>query len=316
MAASPHLVPLVAVTVALIAVVSAVWCWRALQLARRERAAIEERLQRERAQQAAVDTASRASLEAERELIGLKARFVSLVSHEFRTPLGIIMSAVELLKNYRDRLPQEKQQELLEDILASTRRMSSLMEQVLLLGRVDAGRIAMQPVPVDLPDLLTKIADEQRSASGSRCPILVVAGPDLGPARADVGLLRHIVSNLVSNAVKYSPVGAEVRLALRREADLARLEVIDRGIGIPEADQARLFEAFHRAGNVGEIPGSGLGLLIVKRCVELHGGRIAVRSRAGEGTTFEVALPLFTADVQAPAEADLAPRNMASRIVA
>jgi signal transduction histidine kinase len=316
MAASPHLVSLGAVTVAGLAVASAIWCWRSLLLARRERAAMAEMLERERAQQTAAATAARASLEAERELVGLKARFVSLVSHEFRTPLGIIMSAVELLKNYRDRLPPEKQHELLEDILASTRRMSSLMEQVLLLGRVDAGKIAVQPVPVDLPDLLAKIADEQRSASGGRCPILVTTGAELGQARADVGLLRHIVSNLVSNAVKYSPDGAEVRVALRREAGFARLDVVDRGIGIPEADQARLFEAFHRAGNVGEIPGSGLGLLIVKRCVELHGGRIAVRSRVGEGTTFEVDLPLFTADGQGPAEAERAPRSMASRIVA
>lgn len=316
MAASPQLVSVVALAVAGVAVASALWCWRALALARRERAAMEDRLKRERAQQAAADAAARASLEAERELVGLKARFVSLVSHEFRTPLGIIMSAVELLKNYRDRLPAEKQLELLEDILGSTRRMSSLMEQVLLLGRVDAGKIAVQPVPVDLPDLLARIADEQRSATGARCPILVTTEGDLDAARADVSLLRHVVSNLVSNAVKYSPDGAEVRISLRREAGLARFEIVDRGIGIPEADQARLFEAFHRAGNVGEIPGSGLGLLIVKRCVELHAGRIELRSRVGEGTTFVVVLPLFGVGGQAPAEAERAPRSMASRIVA
>jgi len=316
MDASPHLVSIVALVVACLAVASAVWCWRALALARRERVTMERQLRRDRDHLTAVESAARATLEAERELVGLKARFVSLVSHEFRTPLGIIMSAVELLRNYRDRLPAEKQHELLEDIFGSTRRMSSLMEQVLLLGRVDAGKIAMQPVPVDLPDLLARIADEQRSAAGGRCPIVVTAGGDLAGARADVGLLRHIVSNLVSNAVKYSPAGSDVRVAVRRDAGTAVLEIADRGIGIPEADQARLFEAFHRAANVGEIPGSGLGLLIVKRCVDLQGGRIALRSRVGEGTTFEVALPLFAADGQAPAEAERAPRSMASRIVA
>jgi len=278
------------------AVAAVAFCsWRRLAGAHARVRAMEREIEAQRHEHTRAHEAHQAALASERELVELKSRFVALVSHEFRTPLGIIMSAGELLQNYRDRLPEDKRQELLDDILVSTRRMAALMEQVLLLGRVDAGKLAAQAVPLDLDDLLGRIADEQRSATAARCPILLDLGAPgaLTGARADAGLLRHILSNLVSNAAKYSPPGSEVRLAARRDGTDAVLTVADRGIGIPEADQARLFEAFHRAGNVGETPGSGLGLLIVKRCVDLHGGRISARSRLGDGTTFEVRLPLF-----------------------
>ena len=286
---------------------------RAIDRAHREH---EAALRHEREEYARAQASAQATLEAERELVGLKTRFVSLVSHEFRTPLGIIMSAGELLKNYRDRLTEENKRELFDDILGSTRRMSALMEQVLLLGRVDAGKVAARPVPLDLVALLEKLCDEQRSASGDRCPIRLEKDGDLAGASADAGLLRHVLTNFVSNAVKYSAAGAEVRLIARRSGDAAVFEVRDQGIGIPEADQARLFEAFHRASNVGEIPGSGLGLLIVKRCVDLHDGHIQVRSRPGEGTVFTVELPLFARPQPAEDAADDAPRNIASRMVA
>jgi signal transduction histidine kinase len=108
----------------------------------------------------------------------------------------------------------------------------------------------------------------------------------------DAALLRHILGNLLSNAVKYSPAGSPVELTLRQEEDVAVIVIQDHGIGIPEADQARLYEAFHRASNVGETPGTGLGLLLVKRCVELHHGSIHMQSQEGTGTTFTVRLPL------------------------
>jgi signal transduction histidine kinase len=118
------------------------------------------------------------------------------------------------------------------------------------------------------------------------------ADDDLSGVRLDEALLRHILCNLLGNAVKYSPAGAEVTLLLSRRGAEAVIEVIDRGIGIPEKDLARLFEAFHRCSNVGEIPGTGLGLVIVKRCAEVHGGRVEVASEPGRGTTFTVSLAL------------------------
>jgi signal transduction histidine kinase len=112
-------------------------------------------------------------------------------------------------------------------------------------------------------------------------------------AATEETLLHHIFSNLISNAVKYSPVGGSVTVRVRRSGKDAVCSVIDSGIGIPEEDQEHLFEAFNRASNVGEIPGTGLGLVIVKRCVEFHGGSIRVDSARGTGTTFEVTLPLY-----------------------
>lgn len=235
----------------------------------------------------------RRALDQERELSELKSRFVTLVSHEFRTPLGIIMSAIELMRHYEDQLPEEQKKELHEDIHSATRLMAGLMEQVLVLGRVEAGKLGCRPVPTDLPRLAQKLLDEAAAATDERCPFVWEPSGDLVGARADENLLRHLFSNLLTNAAKYSPPGSTVTLRAHRDGADAVFEVIDQGIGIPEEDRARLFEAFHRCGNVGEIPGTGLGLVIVKRCVELHGGRLTIDSTLGQGTTFTVRLPLF-----------------------
>ena len=234
------------------------------------------------------------ALAGERELGELKDRFVAMVSHEFRTPLGIIMSAVELLRSYFDRLDPEKRAELLTDIHSSTRQMASLMEQVLLLGRVNAGKQQLQRKPLDLASVVSRITEEVGTANGqaSRIQLAVTAG-DLAGARSDDTVLRHILSNLLSNACKYSPADQSVDFSVRRKDDLVEFVIRDRGIGIPEADQKRLFEAFHRASNVGAVEGTGLGLLIVKRCVELHLGTIHFHSTPGQGTTVTVVLPMF-----------------------
>lgn len=247
----------------------------------------------DRTEQLRTEETIRRALENERELNELRSRFTSIVSHEFRTPLGIIMSAVELLRNYFDRLDEERRSELFEDIHSATRRMGALMEQVLVLGRADAGKLTFSPVPLDLEALCLKLTDESQSATVRRCPVEMAFENDLAGATADEPLLRHIFSNLLSNAAKYSPSGSPVVFRVRRDGDAAEFVVKDCGIGIPENDQPRMFDAFQRAGNVGEIPGSGLGLLITKRCVELHGGSIDFVSEPGEGTAFTVRLPIF-----------------------
>lgn len=236
------------------------------------------------------------ALEQERELGELKSRFVTMVSHEFRTPLGIIMSAVELLQHYSDRLPEEEKKLQLHEIQSSTKHMGGLMEQVLLLGRAEAGKLTCKPLPLDLVAFTERIMDETQSITTRKCLITLQIEGELSGARADEALLRHILSNLVSNAVKYSPPGGAVRLIIRREGPNAVIAIIDHGIGIPEKDRARLFEAFHRCSNVGETPGTGLGLVIVKRCVDLHGGHLDLESAAGQGTTFTVRLPVFVSE--------------------
>jgi signal transduction histidine kinase len=211
-------------------------------------ASLETRVAQRTAELAAAKEELAKALSQERELSELKTRFVSLVSHEFRTPLGVTMSAVEVLRHYDDRLTKEKKAELHEDIHSATLQMSGLMEQVLLLGKAEAGKILWQAAPVDLPELCQRIVDEVLAATHHRCPVELSVEGDFDGAKMDAALVRHIASNLLSNAVKYSPEGSPVHFTLRAEGGEAVLTVQDRGIGIPEEDQARLYEAFHRIG--------------------------------------------------------------------
>lgn len=233
------------------------------------------------------------ALETERELGKLRSDFVSMVSHEFRTPLGVIQSSAEILEDYFDRLHPSERREHLQSIHRHTRHMAGLMEEVLLFGRFEAGKTEFKPLPVDLDALARGVIQEVTASTESRCPIHLTFAQPLPHAHADERLLHHILTNLLTNAVKYSDPGAPVSLAISRECDQARLVVQDHGLGIPETDRARLFHAFFRASNVGERPGTGLGLVLVKRCVDLHGGSIECESAPGEGTTFTVRLPVF-----------------------
>jgi signal transduction histidine kinase len=165
-----------------------------------------------------------------------------------------------------------------------------MMEGVLLLSRVETATYDSQPEPVRLADLCRRIVDEVESATSQRCPLVLRLGPLPESVRADRTLLRHLLTNLLSNAVKYSPPGSAVEIEAECPDTTARFTIRDHGIGIPRDDQARLFEAFHRGANVGETPGTGLGLLIVKRCVDLLGGDIHIESEVGRGTTVEVSL--------------------------
>jgi signal transduction histidine kinase len=233
------------------------------------------------------------ALAQQTELAKLKTDFVSLVSHEFRTPLGVIMSAADVLRRYFGRLAEEKRERHLEMIFRSTRNLSSLIEEVLLLGRVEEGRMAFEPVPVDMEKLCASIADELRSATGGVCPIRYRAANSLAGAVSDEKLLRHVLCNLLSNAVKYSEPGTPVEFLVAREGDNLSIIVRDHGIGIPPEDQPRLFTSFSRASNVGHRPGTGLGLVVVQRCVQKHGGTISLQSAVGVGTTVTVVLPVF-----------------------
>ncbi len=237
------------------------------------------------------------ALRIEREVSALKTTFVSMVSHEFRTPLGVISVSGEVLQRYHERLTPQQRAEHLDAIIDSVRRMSRMMEDALLLSRVDSGRMEFKPAAIDLAGFCRKLVDEVLSATNHACPIQLDCRPEPdGPGQADEALLRHILTNLLSNGVKYSPPDKPVRLQVRRQGTEAVFVVSDQGMGIPPADQPHLFTAFHRAPNVQHIHGTGLGLVIVKRCCDLHRGSIRVESRLGCGTTFTVALPMFDPD--------------------
>jgi signal transduction histidine kinase len=233
----------------------------------------------------------REALEQQRALNELRSRFVSMTSHEFRTPLAAIMSAEELLRHYGDRLPKTERDEILDSIATGVQRMSRMMDRVLLLGKADAGMLDFVPQRIQLAPLCKQFVDEARAQQPEDRSEVKLSIDDGAEGTYDEKLLRHIFSNLLSNALKYSPGGGEVRFDVRREQTATVFEVSDRGIGIPPEEIAHLFESFHRASNVGAIQGTGLGLAIVKNAVEMHGGAIEVKSKLGEGTTFRVRLP-------------------------
>jgi PAS domain S-box-containing protein len=233
----------------------------------------------------------RGALEQQKALNELRSRFVSMTSHEFRTPLAAILSAEEVLRHYGDRLPESERLETLDSIAEGVQRMSKMMDRVLLLGKADAQMLEFEPAPVNVAALCRRLVEEVWAQHpDTSCEIAVRTRPGVGSCRSDEKLLRHIFGNLLSNAIKYSPQGGQVRFDVRREGDELVFEVADQGIGIPADEVAHLFESFHRATNVGSIQGTGLGLAIVKNAVEVHGGRIDVASELGTGTVFTVRL--------------------------
>jgi signal transduction histidine kinase len=235
-------------------------------------------------------------LAKEKELNRLKDNFISMVTHEIRTPLALILGSSEILARYLDRLAPEKRADHLRTIDSAVQRMNALMEDVLLFSKAESGRVEFKPAPLDLREFCPRLADELAAATYRRCPIEFSVSNVTENVRADAGLLRHIFSNLIDNAVKYSPPGTPVKCSVSRDGGQALFLVEDRGMGIPEVDRPRLFTPFHRGRNVATIQGSGLGLAIVKHCVERHGGRIEVESLENRGTTVSVWLPMFSPD--------------------
>lgn len=235
----------------------------------------------------------REALERERKLGLVKDDFVSLVSHEFRTPLGVIMSAAEVLRRYFDRLDPVKRDRHLEMICNSTSNLAAMIEEVLLLGRMEDGKVSYTAKPLELDRLSHQIAGEVNATMRGKATVVVECGENLEGALGDESLLRHIFSNLLSNACKYSDSDQLVFFRVSREGGDAKFVIEDRGIGIPEADQGKLFSSFSRGSNVGMLPGTGLGLVIVKRCVDLHGGSLSLESTPGAGTVATVLLPLY-----------------------
>lgn len=266
------------------------------------------------------------SLLKERELGELKSRFVSMTSHEFRTPLTTIQSSIELLEYYRHKLSQQKQITLMHRIQTAVERMTQMLDDILLIGEAESGKLEFNPTPLNLGKFCHDLVQELRLAypnqqeitfshqgqctlalpgkseawmselDNSSLPLDSLNQEEYNDAQnlalMDEKLLRHILSNLLSNALKYSPNDSTIQFHLTCCEGNAIFQIQDEGIGIPPEDQERLFESFHRAANVGTIQGTGLGLTIVKQCVDLHGGKITVSSIPCKGTTFTVTLPL------------------------
>ncbi|MEA5583685.1 ATP-binding protein [Nodularia harveyana UHCC-0300] len=234
------------------------------------------------------------ALNQERELNNLKSLFISTVSHDFRNPLTVIQTAVELLEIQGDSITQVKKNTYLKRIKGAIESMKELMEDVLFIGKSDVGKLESDLHPVNLEKLCLEFIEEFTLITNDKHKIIFTCHSANTNALIDEKLLHYIFINLVSNAVKYSPENQNVQVDLTCDTKEKRiiLQIKDQGIGIPEADQKRLFESFYRASNVQSIQGTGLGLVIVKRCVDALQGEINFTSQVGVGTTFTLIFPL------------------------
>jgi signal transduction histidine kinase len=238
-----------------------------------------------------------ALLEREYQVSAMKTRFISVTSHEFRTPLTAIMTSAELLANHHDRLAPEKRKQYFERIFASLQRMTVMLDDVLTLNRMDAHRTELQLASIELGLVMQAIVQEIQTSDRQAHPFtLQVPAPGMRFV-TDPKLFHHILSNLASNAARYSPAGQPV--IIRAQCDEWRLQLVieDRGIGVPAGDRSRIFEPFERGSNVGNIKGTGLGLNIVKRMTELLGGTITLEDVEGGGSRFVLFFPLLALPV-------------------
>ncbi|MBD2743386.1 ATP-binding protein [Coleofasciculus sp. FACHB-1120] len=243
------------------------------------------------------------ALEQERELNQLKSNFVSIVSHEFRTPMTTIRMSAELLRAYNQGLTEQKRSEYFERIETAISNMLHLLDEVLVLGQTQAGGLQFKPAQLDLEKFCRDlIATLQANASRQHNIIFSCQGK-CPQVEMDEVLMQHIFTNLLSNAIKYSPEGGNIHFDVVFQNRKATFRLKDEGIGIPLKDKQRLFETFHRCSNVGRIQGTGLGLSIAKMCVDLHQGEIQVESEVGVGTTFIVTLPFTQPPGRTPPQA-------------
>ncbi|HVO42709.1 MAG TPA: PAS domain S-box protein [Aggregatilineales bacterium] len=233
----------------------------------------------------------RNELQKERELIELRERFISMVSHDFRTPLTVIQASSDLLGQASDQMSADKRQKYVQSIRRQINYMTEMLDDVLMVNKAQTGKLIAELAPLDLLPFCRDVFEQLQATDQGQHPFVFTADEDLGMVLMDEHLLRRILVNLLSNAIKYSPEGGEIRLDLRRSGSEFVFAVSDQGIGIPAADQKRMFEAFHRATNVRKIRGTGLGLAIVKSSIDALGGAITWQSQEGQGTMFSVQLP-------------------------
>lgn len=234
------------------------------------------------------------TLAREKELSELRAKFVTMVSHEFRTPLTTIQFSAGLLQDYSSQWSMEKKLTHFVRIQLAIKRMTELLEDILVIGKIEANTLQFQPVSLNLELFCRQLVEEQQLNDSNQHPIALIVEGGNTDAQMDEKLLRQMLGNLISNALKYSTAGTSVDLHLKCQNGEVVFQIKDRGIGIPQADQERILETFYRATNVGTISGTGLGLAIVKRAVELHSGNLAINSQEGTGTTFTITLPLIS----------------------
>jgi len=231
------------------------------------------------------------ALDKEKELSEIKRRFVSMASHEFRTPLSTVLSSASLIGKYTTTADQEKRNRHINKIKDSVKNLNDILEDFLSLGKLDEGKVLAQISEFDLQVLVEDITEEMKG--------LLKKGQKLtytheGPvtARSDKKLLMNILINVITNAIKFSPENGEIFIRSRTGNNEVEIAVEDKGIGISEDDQEHLFSSFFRGKNATNIQGTGLGLHIVKRYIDLLGGDVNLHSQLNEGTRVTFRFPI------------------------
>ena len=226
----------------------------------------------------------------------LREEFISVIAHDLRAPITVISGFAEILERIADeRVAPERERKAIESILSSARRLTRMVGDLLDISRIEARRLRLERRQIDLGDLAGDIVGRAKTLVGDH-PIAYVAPSERLPVSADASRIEQVLTNLLTNAAKYSPSEAPVEVSVSRRGDDAVVSVADRGAGIPEEEQSKLFTRFYRTRDVGDVKGLGLGLYISKGIVEAHEGRIWVESRAGGGSVFSFALPIKPAD--------------------
>ncbi len=230
------------------------------------------------------------ALSEERERRLLKSRLIAMISHDFRNPLAAILSSADLIKNYEDRMTPARRHQYLDRINGSVHLLLQMLDDLMMVAGMESGRLEFNPEQIDVLRFIDGIVDEFRLIDQGGHDIVFEEQVDV-MIEADSKLLRQLVVNLISNAIKYAPTDTTIRICLAEQPRYIELLVEDQGIGIPPEDLPNLFEPFHRADNAKGFKGMGLGLTIVKQSVDLHGGTVSVESQVGYGTRFVVLLP-------------------------
>lgn len=250
------------------------------------------KLEQEVTERKKAEEETKRALERERELNELKSKFVSIASHEFRTPLSAVLSSASLIYQYKERKDYEKQDKHINRIKSSVNHLTQILNDFLSLGKLEEGKIDVKTEAIELNGFLGEIKEEVYSFLKEGQSINIACHDSLRTIQCDTRILRNILFNLISNASKYSDAGKSITTACEPLDEKILFRVIDEGIGIPEEDQKHLFDRFFRASNAGNVQGTGLGLHIVKRYVELLEGEISFTSNYGKGSTFHIGIPL------------------------
>lgn len=232
------------------------------------------------------------ALQKEKELVEMKSKFVSIASHEFRTPLSSISLASGFIKKYKQKITPEEVDKRLDNIEKQVGHMTHLLDDVLMIGKTEAGKLVVHRSEVNIADTFERLKNEIEQSTGNTHTIRLHINSTGGSVSTDEKLIRTMVINLLTNAVKFSPGAAYVDLFVTADYNKLAIGVKDYGIGIPEQDIKNLFEPFYRASNAADVEGTGLGLSIIKKALDLLRGYVDIKSVVGQGTEITIVIPL------------------------